>query len=201
LRNKQAELIKQLSNRELLVNVWVTQCILVLLSAVLSFFLFKDSDSFWHLFSLYDRNILLIGIPAGLLVVLLDLFFMKVMPESYHNDGGINERIFTSMSYPMIALVSMGVSVSEEILFRGVLQTHTGLLWASAIFALVHYRYLFTPFLLISIVLLSLFIGFIFELTGNLFVTIAMHFTIDFILAVIIKKTKGNPMDRKKEYI
>src|SRR5699024_11474282 len=59
-----------------------------------------------------------------------------------------------------------------ELLFRGVLQTTFGYIPASVIFALVHVRYLSKPVLLISVLLISFFIGYLFEVTGNLYVTI-----------------------------
>ncbi|MFJ5621158.1 lysostaphin resistance A-like protein [Peribacillus loiseleuriae] len=198
MKNKQAELIARLSNRELHKQLFLTQILLLVISTILGFILFDHYSSFTKIFRM-EWKIIYIGVSAGLIVVLLDLVMMKLLPEAYHNDGGINERIFTSLSYPMIAVVALLVAISEELLFRGVLQTHVGLIWTSVLFALVHYRYLFHPFLFINIILLSFFIGFIFEMTGNLYVTISMHFTIDFILGLIIKMTKGKNLDRKRE--
>ncbi|KMY50630.1 CPBP family intramembrane glutamic endopeptidase [Peribacillus loiseleuriae] len=198
MKNKQAELIARLSNHELHKQLFLTQILLLVISAILGIILFDYYSSFMKLFRM-EWKIIYIGVSAGLIVVLLDLVMMKRLPEAYHNDGGINERIFTSLSCPMIAVVALLVAISEELLFRGVLQTHIGLIWTSVLFALVHYRYLFHPFLFINIILLSFFIGFIFEMTGNLYVTISMHFTIDFILGLIIKLTKGKNLDRKRE--
>ncbi|MFJ7975262.1 lysostaphin resistance A-like protein [Peribacillus sp. NPDC096379] len=198
MKNKQAELIGRLSNQELHKQLFLTQILLLVISAILGFILFDYFSSFTKIFRM-EWKIIYIGVSAGITVVLLDLVMMKLLPEAYHNDGGINERIFTSLSYPMIAVVALSVAISEEVLFRGVLQTHIGLIWTSVLFALVHYRYLFHPFLFVNIILLSFFIGFIFEMTGNLYVTISMHFTIDFILGLIIKMTKGKNLDRKRE--
>ncbi|MGX2960263.1 CPBP family intramembrane glutamic endopeptidase [Peribacillus sp. JNUCC 23] len=198
MKNKQAELIGRLSNQELHKQLFLTQILLLVISAILGFILFDYFSSFTKIFRM-EWKIIYIGVSAGITVVLLDLVMMKLLPEAYHNDGGINERIFTSLSYPMIAVVALSVAISEEVLFRGVLQTHIGLIWTSVLFALVHYRYLFHPFLFANIILLSFFIGFIFEMTGNLYVTISMHFTIDFILGLIIKMTKGKNLDRKRE--
>lgn len=189
MKNKQAALIKQLSNRELLLNLLVTQLIILIAAGILGFFLHNQTASFLSLFHFQPRH-LLIGAGAGITVVLVDFYMMKRVPESWQDDGGVNERIFKSLSYPMIVVVALTVAVSEEILFRGVLQVNFGLIWASLIFALVHYRYLFNGFLFISIVMVSFFIGFIFEITGSLTATIVMHFVIDCILGFLVK-TKG----------
>ncbi|WP_313888844.1 CPBP family intramembrane glutamic endopeptidase [Peribacillus sp. TH24] len=123
---------------------------------------------------------------------------MRVTPSSYQDDGGINERIFSSLSYPMIFVVALVVAISEELLFRGVLQTHLGLLWTSIIFAAVHYRYLFNWFLFLNVLVLSFFIGFLFEWTNNLLVTITAHFLIDFILGVLIRRKQAKRVEQER---
>jgi membrane protease YdiL (CAAX protease family) len=82
----------------------------------------------------------------------------------------------------MDAFVLAAVSaVCEEILFRGILQSHLGLVWSSLIFGFVH-----LPrnrvFLLwtLEATLLGFCLGFLFLLTGTLAAPIAAHFTINF---------------------
>ncbi|MFD4817204.1 CPBP family intramembrane glutamic endopeptidase [Peribacillus butanolivorans] len=198
MKNKQAELIKQLTDKQLLYNLFLTQIILLTLAFFLGIILFNDRSTFFELFSFNDLNILLFGIPAGIIVVLFDLFMMRVTPSSYQDDGGINERIFSSLSYSMIFVVALVVAISEELLFRGVLQTHLGLLWTSIIFAAVHYRYLFNWFLFLNVLVLSFFIGFLFEWTNNLLVTITAHFLIDFILGVLIRRKKAKRVEQER---
>ncbi|MFB6802421.1 CPBP family intramembrane glutamic endopeptidase [Peribacillus butanolivorans] len=198
MKNKQAELIKQLTDKQLLYNLFLTQIILLTLAFFLGIILFNDRSTFFDLFIFNDLNILLFGIPAGIIVVLFDLFMMKVTPSSYQDDGGINERIFSSLSYSMIFVVALVVAISEELLFRGVLQTHLGLLWTSIIFAAVHYRYLFNWFLFLNVLVLSFFIGFLFEWTNNLLVTITAHFLIDFILGVLIRRKKAKRVEQER---
>ncbi|CAN7227751.1 type II CAAX endopeptidase family protein [Peribacillus frigoritolerans] len=197
MKNKQAELIKQLTDRQLLYNLFLTQIILLTLSIFLGIILFKDRSAFFDLFIFDDLNILLIGVPAGVIVVLIDILLMKVTPSSYQDDGGINERIFSNLSYPMIFAVALVVAISEEVLFRGVLQTHFGLLLTSLIFAAVHYRYLFNWFLFLNVLVLSFFIGFLFEMTNNIIVTITAHFLIDFILGILIRNKKQRGFSKK----
>ncbi|MEJ9230914.1 CPBP family intramembrane metalloprotease [Peribacillus butanolivorans] len=198
MKNKQAELIKQLTDKQLLYNLFLTQIILLTLAFFLGIILFNDRSTFFDLFIFNDLNILLFGIPAGIIVVLFDLFMMRVTPSSYQDDGGINERIFSSLSYSMIFVVALVVAISEELLFRGVLQTHLGLLWTSIIFAAVHYRYLFNWFLFLNVLVLSFFIGFLFEWTNNLLVTIMAHFLIDFILGVLIRRKKAKRVEQER---
>ena len=191
MKNKQADLVKQLRDEELYRALLMTQVLLLLIATVLGFFIFDDIKEFFSLFNFYDLSIILIGIPAGLIVVTYDLISMKYLPQSFFDDGGINKRIFSSLNRRQIVLVVMIVAVVEELLFRGVIQTCVGLGMASFIFALIHIRYLYHIFLFLNILLLSFFIEIIYEWTGNLFVTIVMHFTIDLILGFIINKQSG----------
>lgn len=188
MKNKQAELIKQLTDKQLLYNLFLTQIILLTIAFFLGIILFKDVSTFFNLFNFKDMNILLIGVSAGLLVVLFDVFLMKVTPISYQDDGGVNERIFSKLPYFMIFIVALLVAISEELLFRGVLQSHLGLVWTSIIFAAIHYRYLFNWFLFVNVLVLSFFIGFLFEWTQNILVTMTAHFLIDFILGLLIRR-------------
>lgn len=188
MKNKQAELIKKLTDKQLLYNLFLTQIILLTIAFFLGIILFKDVSTFFNLFNFKDMNILLIGVSAGLLVVLFDVFLMKVTPISYQDDGGVNERIFSKLPYFMIFIVALLVAISEELLFRGVLQSHLGLVWTSIIFAAIHYRYLFNWFLFVNVLVLSFFIGFLFEWTQNILVTMTAHFLIDFILGLLIRR-------------
>ena len=191
MKNKQAEQVKQLKDEELYRALIMTQMLLLLIASVLGFFIFDDIKEFFSLFDFYDSSIILVGIPAGLIVVIYDLISMKYLPQRFFDDGGINKRIFSSLNGRQIVLVVMIVSVVEELLFRGVIQTYVGLGMASIIFAIIHIRYLYNIYLFLNILLLSFFIGIVYEWTGNLFVTIVMHFTIDLILGFIINKQSG----------
>lgn len=187
MRDKYSDIVKELTDRELLFHLYLTQLLLLVISLILGFLLFDSFSDFTALFNWADINIIIIGGTAGIIVVLIDLALMRVLPSSYYDDGGLNNKIFRSPSLFQIAFITMLVAFSEEILFRGVIQTHFGLIVSSIIFALVHYRYLFNWFLFLNVVLLSFLIGFVYYFTENLVVTILMHFIIDFLLGMSIK--------------
>ena len=200
MKNKQADLLKSISNETLILNVWLTQVIVVITSLILGFILFDDWASFWGVFQFSDWRILTIGVTVGIGIVLLDFVLMKVLPESFYDDGGINQRIFQSISIPHIIILSLAVAVCEELLFRGVIQTNTNIWIASLIFALVHYRYLFNLFLFCNVTLLSFFIGFLYDQTGNLVVTITVHFIIDCLLGIYMNTyRKQRKIESQKE--
>lgn len=186
MKNKYNELIKGLTDRELLSHLYITQIILLVITFILGLLLF-DQFSYLHTIDFTDVRILLIGVPAGAAVVIVDILLMKLLPKSFYDDGGLNERIFKNRSVTHIAWIAAFVAFSEELLFRGVIQTNVGLIFASIIFAIIHYRYLFNWFLFSNIVILSFFIGSVYEWSNNLAITIIMHFTIDFLLGLYIK--------------
>ena len=169
MKTKYSNLIKDIKDKDLIISLYFTQMLLLTIAFILGIFLFDSFSAFLALFTIVDSNILIVGGTAGLIVVLVDLLFMKLLPPTYYDDGGLNERIF------------------QEILFRGVIQTHFGLIASSLLFALVHYRYLFNWFLFVNIIALSFLIGFIYFQTGNLLVTIFMHFLVDFLSGCIIR--------------
>lgn len=192
MKNRQKDLIDQLSDRDLMINFYLSQFMIFCIGLLFAFILFPSIFDVFHLFNFTEMNqILVIGGGAGIFVVSVDLIMMKYLPSSYFDDGGMNERIFKNRGVLNIIFITLIVAFCEEFLFRGVLQTKFGLLTASIIFALVHYRYLFNKFLLSEIILLSLFIGVIFEWTENLAVTFFMHFIIDCLLGLYIYYTNS----------
>ncbi|MDQ1001685.1 membrane protease YdiL (CAAX protease family) [Neobacillus niacini] len=186
MKNKYNELIKGLTDRELLSHLYMTQILLLGITFILGILLF-DHFSYLQSIDFSDVRILLIGVPAGAAIVIVDILLMKLLPKSFYDDGGLNERIFKNRSVIHIAWIAAFVAFSEELLFRGVIQTKVGLILASLIFAVIHYRYLFNWFLFSNIVILSFFIGSVYQWSNNLAVTIIMHFTIDFLLGLYIK--------------
>jgi uncharacterized protein len=187
MKDRYQETVAGLTEKELLFHLFATQILLLTISAVLGMILFDSLNEFRNLFIWNDSKIFTVGAVAGFAVVAIDLLLMKYLPPSYYDDGGLNIRVFRNRKVWQIALIAAVVAISEELLFRGVIQTHSGLFVTSVIFALVHYRYLFNWFLFTNIILLSFFIGYIFLQTNNLLVTIMMHFLIDFLLGLSIK--------------
>ncbi|PKG24150.1 CPBP family intramembrane glutamic endopeptidase [Niallia nealsonii] len=185
--NKEAyfQLIKELSEKQLIKHLYLTQLLLLTIAFILHTFIFKSS-TLKELF-IVDVNEMWLGFAAGVAVVIFDVILMKCLPAEYNDDGGLNHRIFSARNPLHIAFIAFVVAFVEELLFRGILQTHLGLWISSIIFAVIHYRYLFNWFLFANIIILSLIIGVLFEWTENILVTIIMHFMIDFLLGIIIR--------------
>jgi len=185
---KQADLARQMSSGELLFHLYITQVILLVISFFAGMFLFDDVLNPKTLFS-FNLKWVLLGTVNGLAVVFIDILLMNMLPETYYDDGGINTKLFSGMPYWKILLVALLVAFSEELLFRGIIQTTFGLMAASIIFALVHLRYWAHWYLAINVIILSFWLGMVYEWSGQqLLPVMAMHFTIDFLLGLYIRK-------------
>lgn len=132
----------------------------------------------------------MIGVGGGvaIAIVVVDLILDRMLPKSWLDDGGINERVFKNLSLVELTLLCFVIAVAEELLFRAVLQTAFGLIIASTIFALIHFRYLKKPVLFINVWIVSFLLGVLFHWTGNIGVTIVAHFLIDFLLGLTIRQ-------------
>ncbi|GAA0444110.1 CPBP family intramembrane metalloprotease [Lentibacillus halophilus] len=188
---KQSELIKQLSDRELMKQVIVTQLLLAGASLVLSLVFFGNMNVWLDLFHMQVYEMAYYGLLTGVIIVIVDLFLMAIFPKTYYDDGGVNERLFHNRSILGIFGLALAAAVSEELLFRGVIQTTFGYVIASVLFAVIHIRYLTKPVLFISVLMVSFYIGYMFDITKNLAVVILAHFTVDFVLGLIIRFRKG----------
>ncbi|SEQ24874.1 hypothetical protein SAMN05216232_2026 [Virgibacillus subterraneus] len=183
----QSEIIKGMTDKELSKQIFFSQLLLIVVSLLSSLIFFDDMVEWFGLFRFNLYEIAYYGILPGLIIVASDIILIYFFPKKYYDDGGINDRIFRNRSIKKIFAIALLVAVSEEILFRGVIQTTFGYVVASIIFALIHIRYLKKPVLLLSVLIVSFYIGYIFILTENLLVTITAHFIVDFLLGVVIR--------------
>lgn len=179
--------LKNISYRQLRQALFQSQILFFLLALLLSFFLFDHITDWLDLFSFNLRELIYYGILPAILIILFNLILKWLVSKDYLDDGGINEKLFKNSSVFDIIQIAFLVAICEELLFRGLIQTVFGLVFASLIFAFVHFRYLKKPVLLISVVSISFYIGILYEITGNLLVTISVHFIVDLVLGLLIR--------------
>lgn len=190
-RKTQSEIIRQMSDKEITLQLILTQLIILGMALIGSVFLFETFWNDWaHQFNVTGEQLLWFGVIPGLMVLLIDFILMYLLPKRMYDDGGINIKVFKNRSIPGIIVITLLVALSEEMLFRGVLHTQFGYITASLLFAVMHIRYLTKIVLFISVLFVSFFIGYMFEMTGSLTVTITAHFIIDVCLALSIRLGK-----------
>ncbi|MEI4830451.1 CPBP family intramembrane glutamic endopeptidase [Bacillus sp. FJAT-53711] len=191
--------IEDMSLKEIRLNLYITQAIILCIGALLAYILFPSIDAFLDLWKWDFIPILLIGGGVACMIVLLDYIAMNLLPESWFDDGGINDRMFQGMSVFQVFAVTLLIGIAEEFLFRGVIQTYFGLMFASIIFAVLHIRYITKPFLFCFVLMISSVFGYVFQWTGNLLITIFAHFLVDFIMGLQLRKQVEGGGDRYGE--
>jgi len=138
-------------------------------------------------------------ITLGLLPLVAGYFVFLTLPFSglRNIDRIVRELYWQHMGHWklwQLALVAALAGVGEELLFRGLIQLglstllHVWLavLLTSLIFGLAH---AVTPTYCLLAFVISLYLGFLFVHTGNLFVPIAIHALYDFFVFLFIRFT------------
>ncbi|SDI97617.1 CPBP family intramembrane glutamic endopeptidase [Salimicrobium halophilum] len=182
------KLIQQMSTKEITKQLLLSQIFLFLLGIVISAIFMESFTEHWK--SQWDFTFsegVWYGIVPALFIIGMDLLLMKTLPENHYDDGGINRKVFEKQSVSMIVLLTAIVAISEEVLFRGVLQPMFSYVTASLLFALVHIRYLKKPVLFLSVLYISFLLGFVYEQTQVLTYVIIAHFLVDVTLALMIR--------------
>jgi uncharacterized protein len=187
---KQSDMIKNMTDKEILLNLYITQLIMLVLALGFGWFLFESWSDFFKLFKWDPFYIFVIGGGSAIMIILFELILEKVLPKNMLDDGGINARVFKNRKLVHIFILVTVIAFSEEVLFRGVLQTHFGIIPASVLFAIIHVRYLGKFVLFFITVSLSFYLGWLYLITENLLVPMFAHFTIDLILGCILRFRK-----------
>lgn len=196
---KQNEVIKQLTDKQIVQNLYFTQLILLIISSVLAILLFSNVEEFIELWILTDARIIGYGIAVALLVIVVDTIITTLVPSHLVDDGGINKKLFEKRTIPHIIILTVLIAISEELLFRGVLQTQLGIWVASLVFAILHFRYLSKWILFIMVILISFLLGIVYEITESLYTTIIAHFLIDLVFAIQIRLNYIKGVNKENE--
>lgn len=181
--------IKYLSSKVLLLNLFLTQGIMLLIGFLAAYFFFIRNGKGWEAFfsSPLPLSQLWFGVASAGFVIGVEILFTFLLPEEEFDDGGINEKLFRGLNIPSIALVTFFIAFTEELLFRGVIQGFIGLWLTAGIFTVVHVRYLKKWAMVLLVYLISVLFGWLYQYTGSLWTPILAHFLIDFTLAVFIR--------------
>jgi membrane protease YdiL (CAAX protease family) len=135
------------------------------------------------------------GLPAGIAGTIGPLlFFMLSLSKKVDPIPVIGslrqtvikdvKKLFDNSGLADIALISLLAGIAEEMLFRGVIQAAIGMIGASILFGLAHF---ITRAYMVIALCMGLYLGFFFEITGNLFVPIQIHVFYDFGALIYLK--------------
>lgn len=128
---------------------------------------------------------MLLGLALGVGLVIALLIVGLIM--QLLGTGGENAAIGpiqAIMTLPLALAISVSAAVGEEILFRGVIQKHIGVVAQAIVFGLLHaYQGVYG---IIVTALLALLFGYIVKYRRTLWIPIVAHFTFDFIQLVVL---------------
>lgn len=103
-----------------------------------------------------------------------------------------------SLSIAQVAYLSLASSLAEEMFFRGALQPNTGLIWASVLFALLHIGPGGIGSWSLWAFASALIMGQTVEFTGSIYPAFLIHFSINLISLLRIRKNWRELPDEKK---
>lgn len=177
--------VDQISEKLLLVNLYATQIVTLIIGIV--WILLQGRNPLALLRLPDDYAFVWWGGGLALAVLLVNWAISSFVPEEAADDGGINEKIFARRPVWHIAVLSLVVSLCEEMLFRGAVQHAFGPYWTSILFAAIHVRYLrhWIPTGLVFSI--SYGLGWIMEIGGTIWAPVAAHWIIDFALGLAIR--------------
>ncbi|MEC3533629.1 CPBP family intramembrane metalloprotease, partial [Bacillus thuringiensis] len=121
--NIQRHNVEDMSPQEIRPNLYITQLIIIGIGCLLAYILFQDVKEVFNLWKWEPVSILIIRGWVAIGIVLLYNDAMRVLPESWVDDGGINDKRFRGLSDLHLNVITFVKVYAEEFLFIGVLQT------------------------------------------------------------------------------
>jgi uncharacterized protein len=181
--------IQELSDRTLLINLYITQMLTVFLGVII--LLFQKNNLILQLVGTFPVTILVWGVGYAGVFLGINMILSRFVPEEVSDDGGVNEKLFGNRQVWHILVISTIVAICEELLFRGAIQHTFGPYWTSIIFAAIHIRYLQHWIMTALVFGVSYGLGWIYIQTGSLWTPIIAHLVIDFVMGCMIRFRKN----------
>ncbi len=182
--------LREIDDYVLLLNLYLTQGLTLLVGIALYYwFYFRRGIHFDHVFTLDDGMISSItaGVILAIAVIIINIIMEWFLPPKFFDDGGINEKLFAERSLLHIVFITFIVALSEEFLFRVVIQPLLGLWWTSILFTVIHVRYLGNWVMPLFVFTVSLSLGWLYDWTENAWAPVSAHFLIDLVMASLIR--------------
>lgn len=169
--------MQELKRDEILSLVLITECFILVITAAL--------DYLWNIDVLYNINITMessfIGLLCSISLIICNYTIVFILPKII-KPLKIIETAYSEVSklvincdFSAIILIAILTGISEELLFRGILQDKIGIIAASILFGLLHIASKETIVSGIYAIFIGLFLGYTYIYTGNLWVPIIIH--------------------------
>ncbi|NLL51134.1 MAG: CPBP family intramembrane metalloprotease [Peptococcaceae bacterium] len=179
--------MQDLSKKVLLLNIMLTQAILLVIAIAIKFFWAQHLSLNLLLEIRITPGIIAVLLLGILLLLFLQLLFYKYVPR-HELAEELNRMLMEKFSLSELCFIFFTGALIEEFLFRFLLQSLLGITLTSLIFALIHVRYISKKYMLLEVFLLSVILGIIFEATSMFYVPVVCHFVLNILTALLIKK-------------
>ncbi len=183
---------RPLTRSRFLGSLYVTELVLVVLS--LGIARFSHSSFFPYGFMLTAEKLLLgllLAIPLVLLVLMAStgpVSKVDLIKRAMDNITGRLKQVLGSSLQSLtaidIVLMSTAAGFAEELFFRGLLQSHLGVIGAAIIFGLLH---ALTPAYFVMATAIGLYFGYLYEATGNLLIPMVSHAAYDIFALTLLQ--------------
>lgn len=183
---------RPLTRSRFLGSLYVTELVLVVLS--LGIARFTDSNFFPYGFELTAEKLLLgllSAIPLVLLVLMASTGPVSKIGLVKRAMDNITDRLrqvlgssVQSLTAIDIVLLSAVAGFAEELFFRGLLQSHLGVIGAAIVFGLLH---ALTPTYFVMATVIGLYFGYLYEATGNLLIPMVSHAAYDIFALILLR--------------
>ncbi len=138
-----------------------------------------------------------LGTIGTLFPLAIFAFFLTKNAENLPLFGSLRKIIisdikilFTNTSLPDIFVISALAGISEELLFRGIIQPQFGIVWASVIFGILH---CLSPAYFVIATIMGFYLGFLKDYYHSILVPMQLHFMYDAGVLICLKYcVKGN---------
>lgn len=179
-----------ISKKDLLLNILLSQVLLFALAFIL-WAVLRMRHIVVSLLSLMTISTAGRAVAAFIvgtaILLILQIVFLRTIPWDKLFDE-INQLLMAQFSLIELVPIFFLGALSEEFLFRGIIQSVLGIWLTAFIFTLIHYRYWRKIYILVEVFLMGIIIGFVFYFTGNLWAPVLCHFAINILTALIVQR-------------
>ncbi|GAE01457.1 Abortive infection protein [Clostridium botulinum B str. Osaka05] len=135
----------------------------------------------------FKKNKLNIKSRIVLIIIFISMYLVGATIEQLLNLNALKTDMFLNLNFKMIIVREIIVSITEEIIFRGIILENLrefgddfAIICSSAIFGLMH------QFGMISAFVSGVFMGILYVITGNLRSSICFHIFMNLVLTIIL---------------
>lgn len=123
-----------------------------------------------------------LGLVGGIVMagVLIGAFYVADLLGFEQPPNPLEDDLAAVLTWPMAIALALQAGITEEILFRGVIQRKLGWVWQAPIFGALHFAQGFLGFIITG--LIGLLFGYLMHRKVSMWFLIAVHFSYDMVL-------------------